>query len=93
MADDTEEFFEKVEEEALDDTEENFIENKFKTVVCDGYSLEFDDTLKELLGYVRTGKMNIFYVDCFKGLSRNFEKFLHVLQLVLQSGEPFVISS
>lgn len=34
--------------------------------------------------------IDIFYVDCFKGLSRNFEKILHVLQIILQSEKAFV---
>ncbi len=29
-------------------------------------------------------------MDCFKGLSRNFEKILHVLQIILQRGKAFV---
>ena len=55
-----------------------------------GYSLEFDEYLKEELGNVISGRVDIFYVDCFKGLSRNFEKILHVVQIILQSGKAFV---
>lgn len=36
------------------------------------------------------GEISTFYVDSFKRLSRNFEKILHVLQIVLQSGKAFV---
>lgn len=50
----------------------------------------FDDYLKEELGNVVSGRIGIFYVDCFKGLSRNFEKILNVLQIVLGSGKAFV---
>lgn len=59
-------------------------------MICDGYSLEFDDVLKEELSNVISGRTDIFYVDCFKGLSRNFEKNLHVLQIILKSGKAFV---
>ena len=49
-----------------------------------------NDVLKEELSNVISGRTDIFYVDCFKGLSRNFEKILHVLQIILQSGKAFV---
>lgn len=44
----------------------------------------------EELGNVISGRIDIFYVDCFKGLTRNFEKVLHVLEIILQSGKAFV---
>lgn len=64
-----------------------------KTVVCDGYTLEFDDFLKETIGEVITGKMDAFFVDSFKMLSRNFEKILHVLQIILEYDKVFVTSN
>lgn len=85
-----ENIFEKVCDDFKEDVEKIFMENKYKKVVCDGYTLEFDDYLKEELGKITSGKIDIFYVDCFKGLTRNFEKLLHVLQIVLQSGKAFV---
>ncbi len=90
VADNTEEIFEKVPEADSEDAGEISGVKDFKKVVCDGYSLDFDDVLKEELGDVIAGRINIFYVDCFKGLSRNFEKILHVLQITLQNGTPFV---
>jgi len=87
---DTEDLFEKENETDPENVGEVFDEKKFKKAVCDGYSLEFDDYLKEVLGNVIEGRVDIFYVDCFKGVSRNFEKILHVLQIVLQSGKAFV---
>ena len=81
---------ENVQEVKFEDVREVFAESKYKKVVCDGYTLEFDDYLKEELGNVITGRGEVFYVDCFKGLSRNFEKILHVLQIILQSGKAFV---
>lgn len=56
-----------------------------QTVICDGYTLEFDDYLKQVIGEVISGKVNIFYSDCFKMISRNFEKVLHVLQILLEN--------
>lgn len=82
--------FKKLHEVNSENVGEVTFENKYKKVVCDGYSLEFDDYLKEELGNVISGRVDIFYVDCFKGLSRNFEKVLHVLQIILQSEKAFV---
>lgn len=90
LASETVDVFEKLHEVNLENVEEAFFENKFKKVVCDGYSLEFDDYLKEEIGNVISGRVDIFYVDCFKGLSRNFEKILYVLQIILQSEKAFV---
>lgn len=90
LASDTVTVFKKLHEVNFDNVGEVLFENKCKKVVCDGYSLEFDDSLKEELGNVILGRVDIFYVDCFKGLSRNFEKILHVLQIILQSEKAFV---
>ncbi len=90
LADDTVEVFNKLQEEKCEAGETVFSENNFNKVICDGYSLEFDDVLKEELSNVISGRADIFYVDCFKGLSRNFEKILHVLQIILQSEKAFV---
>lgn len=70
--------------------DDEFHKSECKIVVCDGYSLEFDDYLKEELGNVVTGTGNVFYVDCFKMLSRNFEKILHVLQIIFDYDRVFV---
>lgn len=70
--------------------DDEFDQSECKIVVCDGYSLEFDDYLKEELGNVVTGTGNVFYVDCFKMLSRNFEKILHVLQIIFDYDRAFV---
>lgn len=61
-----------------------------KTVVCDGYTLDFDEYLQEVLGDVIAGKSDAFYVDSFKMLSRNFEKILHVIQIILEHDKAFV---
>lgn len=87
---DTVDVFNKLQEGKCESGEEAFFESKCRKVICDGYSLEFDDVLKEELSNVISGRTDIFYVDCFKGLSRNFEKILHVLQIILQSGKAFV---
>ena len=82
--------FEKIQGANQRNIGEDFGINTCKTAICDGYSLEFDDYLKETLGDVVSGRAEIFYVDSFKGLTRNFEKILHVLQIVLQHENAFV---
>lgn len=56
-----------------------------QTVICDGYTLEFDDYLKQVIGEVISGMVDIYYSDCFKMISRNYEKVLHVLQILLEN--------
>lgn len=85
-----ENIFEKVQEEKTQNEKEVFAEKAVKKVICDGYTLEFDEYLKEELGNVRAGMSPVFYVDCFKSLTRNFEKILHVLELLLQNDRAFV---
>ena len=80
-ANNSEEEFEKIQGANQRNIGEDFGINTCKTAICDGYSLEFDDYLKETLGDVVSGRVEIFYVDSFKGLTRNFEKILHVLQI------------
>ena len=89
-ANNSEEEFEKIQGANQRNIGEDFGINTCKTAICDGYSLEFDDYLKETLGDVVSGRVEIFYVDSFKGLTRNFEKILHVLQIVLQHENAFV---
>ncbi len=90
LTNDIVDMFEMVDEVDLENVGAVFVKNQYEKVICDGYSLEFDDYLKEELGNIRAGSIDIFYVDCFKVLSRNFEKILHVLQIILQSGKAFV---
>lgn len=90
LASGTVDVFQNLHEVTFENVEKELSGTRCKKVVCDGYSLEFDDYLKEELGNVISGRVDIFYVDCFKGLSRNFEKILHVLQIILQSGKAFV---
>lgn len=94
---DREEIFEKLPVQKAEATMEKLQDHKaatektfYKKVVCDGYSLEFDDFLKEELANAVSGDLSIFYVDCFKGLTRNFEKVLNVLQILLENDKAFV---
>lgn len=63
---------------------------KSRVAICDGYTLSFDAQLTETLGLVLSGKVDYFYVDSFKMLSRNFEKILHVLEILLAHDKIFL---
>lgn len=84
--------FKKIKEEiSSSQNDEYFLNNwEFKTAVCDGYTLKFDHKLEEAIGDVISGNVEAFYVDCFKMLSRNFEKILHVLQILLEHDKAFI---
>ena len=84
--------FKKIKEEiSSSQNDEYFFNNwEFKTAICDGYTLKFDHKLEEAIGDVISGNVEAFYVDCFKMLSRNFEKILHVLQILLEHDKAFI---
>ncbi len=63
---------------------------KRSEVVCDGYTLDFDEELKSTLGQVLDGKTDAFFSGCFKMISRNFEKVLHVLETLLEHDKKIV---
>lgn len=59
--------------------------SKMKRTIFDGYSLAFDERLSNILNKIISGEMNVFFVDCSKMLTRNFEKYLQVLEIILKS--------
>ena len=63
---------------------------KKSEVICDGYTLDFDEVLKQTLGQVLDGKVDVFFSGCFKMISRNFEKVLHVLEILLEHDKKIV---
>lgn len=81
--------FERTHKSYSPDTDFDFAGGDFKTAVCDGYSLEFDDSLREGLEGLASGLTDVFYVDSFKMLTRNFEKVLHVLQIIFEQDKIF----
>ncbi|MDF2989080.1 MAG: hypothetical protein K0R50_4590 [Eubacterium sp.] len=58
--------------------------------MCDGYTLEFDEALKQALGEVLAGKIDVFFSGCFKMISRNFEKVMHVLEILLEHDKEII---
>jgi len=90
--------------EQICEFEQNFSDNtllntKILTVktsigktVFDGFSLEIEPPLLERLNIIRSNA-GVLYVDCSKMLTRNFEKFLYVLQQILESNGEFCTSN
>lgn len=77
----------KIDERYKFENNESFVSNndvRIETTVCNGFTLEFDEALKEAIGEVLADKVDCFYSDCFKMISRNFEKVLHILQILLE---------
>lgn len=63
--------------------------NKLQTTICNGFTLEFDENLREAIRKAISEVSGCFYSDCFKMVSRNFEKVLHVLQIILEHDAVF----
>ena len=64
-----------------------------KTVIMDGYSGKFDDSLRGYLNKIDANIIKIFAVDNFKFVSRNFEKLLKVMEFILSRGAVFSTSN
>ena len=62
---------------------------KFKDVVFDGYSPDWDPALVELLEHISASSGNIFIVDSLKSVTRNFEKLMDILEFLLTHGQRF----
>ncbi|KPU45701.1 hypothetical protein OXPF_09340 [Oxobacter pfennigii] len=60
--------------------------------VLDGYSLEIDPQLSESL-YNAVAYGTPFTVDCFKMMTRNIEKLLKIMELLLTHDQAFVTSN
>lgn len=63
--------------------------SKMGVSVCDGYSLTFDTRLRDMLNKISAAETDVFFVDCSKMLTRNFEKYLHVLEIILKNNGAF----
>ena len=62
---------------------------KISVSVCNGYSLSFDPQLSDILNKISSREMETFFVDSSKMLTRNFEKYLHVLEIILGNNGVF----
>lgn len=78
----------KIKQSVLDDNT-----CKVSTNIENGFTLEFNGILKDMLDDLINGTSEVFYVDNFKMIARNFEKVLHVLEIVLQNNKVFCTSN
>jgi hypothetical protein len=62
-------------------------------VILDGYDCTIDDKMLYLLYKIYTKRSSALYVDCFKMVSRNFEKTFRIMDFVLCCNRPFVTSN
>lgn len=59
----------------------------------DGMSEEIDEPLIHILKSISDAKMDCFYVDSFKCLTRNFRKFMKVFEFILTNNTTFMTSN
>lgn len=65
-------------------------EPKEDIVVLDGYSDIIDPALQDNLDLLKVGRLDAFFAENFKMVSRNFGKLLRVIDAVLVADRPFV---
>lgn len=58
-----------------------------------GISPMFNQTLCHLLKGIKTKESQFFYTDCFKCVTRNFEKMLRILEFILTHDAYFITSN
>ena len=59
-------------------------------VLLDGISPILDERLLNYLHSIYSNRMDYIYFNCFKMLTRNFDKLLKVMEFVLSNDKPFV---
>lgn len=65
-------------------------ETKTQTVVFDGFSLEIDPMLCQILQRLANQNQGVFIGDSFKFVTRNFEKLIKILEFILTHNICFV---
>ena len=58
-----------------------------------GITKELSQELIQILKEIIKNQKGIFYVDCFKMLTRNFEKLLKVIEILLENESYFLTSN
>ncbi len=61
-----------------------------KAIVEDGISETYNNDLMQILNLIEQNKLDLFFTDSFKLLTRNFEKLLKTIEFVLQRDKIFV---
>lgn len=73
-------------------TKIEIVEKKLKEVES-GITKELSRDLVQILENIIQAQEGILYVDCFKMLTRNFEKLLKVIEVLLENGAYFLTSN
>lgn len=76
--------------ELLDQSGEGFETTPMNPQVQDDNSLAIEALLSAILGALSIGKLDLFYTDSFKTVSRNYEKLLRTIEFCLCCEKPFV---
>lgn len=61
-----------------------------EAIVEDGISSKYNEKLIEIMNAIENGKLNLFFTDSFKLVTRNFEKLLKTIEFVLQNDKIFI---
>ncbi|MBR1802999.1 MAG: hypothetical protein IJ777_03425 [Clostridia bacterium] len=79
--------------EKIDSNSEKFQKKHEVVETQSGIDGGFSQNLIKLLSYTTKSEGNIFYVDCFKMATRNFEKLLKIIEILLENGDYFLTSN
>lgn len=69
------------------------IDGKLKRSIVDGVSPVIEDELLKRLQAAVNDELDYLIFDCFKMVSRNFWKLLHVMEYLLSNDKPFITSN
>lgn len=83
---------EKIQIKDIVSNKDELKENNIKEVQS-GITEELSTQLIKILECIAKGQIDVFYVDCFKMLTRNFDKLLKVLEIVLENEGCFLTSN
>ncbi len=71
-----------------------FSKGEVTTMNCEsGIDASFNSSLCQLLKNIQAGKQQVFLTDCFKMCTRNFEKLLKILEVILTHHAVFLTSN
>ncbi len=74
-------------------TDNSYDIDKVITSVYDGYAPDLDPMLANILINLSSGNNGTFIVDCFKSVTRNFDKLMDIIEYLLTRGIPFVTAN
>lgn len=74
-------------------TDNNCDIDKVTTSVYDGYTPDLDPMLAKILINLSSENSGSFFVDCFKSVTRNFNKLMDIIEYLLTREIPFVTAN